>query len=452
MDITSQETIIQQLEGEFKAYELTNPLNTVRYELLKNKFESEYQCIEGPTPALAALVAITVAICTQGLGASLGTSLVAAPGYAVVGSSAAMWNAGVASMCAKTAVSFLSNQGDFGRVIKDISSKQSLKNLVLNIASAGLTAGLADHLKMTTNFKGLGAADELVARLKLAGLREAVSGSCHMIINGENPSDLLRDSWKHIAVDVGGGFAAGKIGDWYNAGQSGAKIGYAEHKTLHMLVGAGIGGILSKDVLQGAITGAISALVTAVVTEIQTDSLYKNLKEDEEIDVQSYLDDMDKITMRSKIIAAVGATLMGHDPNIALKVSDNLVSNNCLPILAAIVVRAAAIQLLKMAAKEGAKKLAKEGGKKALKEAVKESVKKGIKEQGKKTTQKALTKKGAKQGKEHLKKYGKKVHGNSLDYKGDTHVYKIVKNGKIQKYGESTRPCLGKPPIFLVEV
>ena len=79
-----------------------------------------------------------------------------------------------------------------------------------------MTAGLADHLEMTTTFKGMGAADELVARLKLASLREAVSGSCHMVINGENPSDLLRDSWKHVVVDTAGGFAAGKIGDWYH--------------------------------------------------------------------------------------------------------------------------------------------------------------------------------------------------------------------------------------------
>lgn len=357
VDITSQETIIQQLEGEFKAYSLSNPLNQVRYDILKNKFESEYHCVEGPTPALAALVSLTVAVCTQGLGASLGTSLVAAPGYAVVGSSAAMWNAGVSALCAKTAVSFLSNQGDLGKVARDLSSASTIKSLLSSIATAGIAAELTGHLKLATKFDKMGVGQELIGRLKLAALREAVSVGCDSIITGVEVGDRLKNTLAHVVIDTGAGFAAGRIGQMYrgtpvNANVKGQfsssstssstplpKIDYLTHKFLHGTLGAAIGYTMDPST-KGMLSGAAGAVLAEVIAEGLTQNpttyllqegtkakLEGNPIEGKKI-LQHYETTVERNKNLSKIITAAVACFSKLDVDIAHQSSSNALENN----------------------------------------------------------------------------------------------------------------------------
>ena len=218
------------------------------------------------------------------------------------------------------------------------------------------------------------------------------------------------------------------------------------------MLGAGLGAASSAfhkgDILEGAASGALGGALSESVmklmeNDIQTaiDEAHDNCHTKEER-LEFLNEFMRKKTDMSVLLSTCVATLLDLDPSMTEFTARNALENNCL-----LQVAGAALTIWEMydtyqetgdfgeVLKTGAVGIgATIIGAKGLQAGAK--LVKGFSSL---TAKKGLSKLAYKQGKVHLKKHEKKVHGNSLNYKGDTHVYKIVKNGKIQKYGESTR-------------
>ena len=140
-------------------------------------------------------------------------------------------------------------------------------------------------------------------------------------LNGENPSDLLRDSWKHIAVDTAGGFLAGKIGDWYGNGD----LNFITHKLAHTALGAGIG-LIQGDIVSGAM-GALLAETIADLAQEDVQTVAKRVHEkakeqNVEFGSKAYHELVQKEALTtvnfSKIATATALALSGQNVHIGM--------------------------------------------------------------------------------------------------------------------------------------
>ncbi|HEZ3128465.1 TPA: DUF637 domain-containing protein, partial [Neisseria meningitidis] len=89
---------------------------------------------EGLTEAGAAIIALAVTVVTSGAGtgAVLGLN----------GAAAAATDAAFASLASQASVSFINNKGDVGKTLKELGRSSTVKNLVV----AAATAGVADKI------------------------------------------------------------------------------------------------------------------------------------------------------------------------------------------------------------------------------------------------------------------------------------------------------------------
>jgi filamentous hemagglutinin len=95
----------------------------------------------GLTPAGAALLTIAVAAYTGGVGSNLlgGTAATTTSAATLAGSTtlATAVNAGFASLASQAAVSMANNGGDIGKTLEQLGKEESIKNLLLTMATAG---------------------------------------------------------------------------------------------------------------------------------------------------------------------------------------------------------------------------------------------------------------------------------------------------------------------------
>ena len=106
----------------------------------------------GLTKEGAAVVVIVVTVLTagwgSGLGGVVGGGVEAATGSAVAGAVAsAATAAAVTTLASQAAVSLINNQGDVGKTLQDLGSKESVKQLVTSMLTAGLTQGVTQALQ-----------------------------------------------------------------------------------------------------------------------------------------------------------------------------------------------------------------------------------------------------------------------------------------------------------------
>ena len=134
---------------------LAGKIDWQRIEETHKKWDYSQQ---GLTPAAAVVIAIVVAFFTAGAGtAALGTTTATAAGgttTALAGTTLAttvtvggaatyttagvVLNAAVSTLASQAAVSLINNRGDLGQTLKDLGSKENIKQLALSIVTAGV--------------------------------------------------------------------------------------------------------------------------------------------------------------------------------------------------------------------------------------------------------------------------------------------------------------------------
>jgi hypothetical protein len=164
------DTLSQQPGLSYLSQLQNNPnVNWSQIQLAKDQWSYSQQ---GLTPAGAALLAIAIAVYTGGMGAELfGTTTSAAGAAGAAGASTtalagttlatttaatataasvttytaagAALNAGFGALVSTAGISFVNNGGDIGQTLKDMGSKDNVKNLLIAMGTGGVGASVA---------------------------------------------------------------------------------------------------------------------------------------------------------------------------------------------------------------------------------------------------------------------------------------------------------------------
>ena len=197
---------------------------------------------QGLTPAGAALLSIAVAVASGGAAAGFVHSL----GF--TGATAAGMTAGMTAMASSAAVSFVNNGGDIGKTLKDLGSKDSIKNIAL----AMVTAGVLSELNTAMGLDKVTVKDDFTANLGKAVVNNLANAGVTSAITGTSLEDNIKTGLVSAFISAGSGQAANTIGDLTQDSQ-------VLKALAHALAGCMAGGASGGK--QGCESGAIGAVV-----------------------------------------------------------------------------------------------------------------------------------------------------------------------------------------------
>lgn len=262
-----------------------------------------------PTPVVCAL-SIGAGVLTQGLASGL------------VG-------VGLGSLSSTAVYATLTGHDPF----KAVTSKESLKNLAVQVATAGIT----DHLSQSLKVNVAPGSKSFVDHLKGNTLRAAVNSSLKIALGDRDINGILVNAVKGIGVNSVAGLAANQIGSARGIGQ----LDSFTHKALHGVIG-GVSGYALRGNEEAIISGAVSAIASEVAFEImvpkekiETRTLEIAIKEisrgnNNPQDIQNkVLESFHQEREIAKATAVVASTSLNKEPDIAYQIASNAVDNNC---------------------------------------------------------------------------------------------------------------------------
>lgn len=337
--------------------ELVNRKDVDWQTILLTQKDWDYKS-QGLTGAGAAIIALIVAIATYGAGvAALGTTTVAASGGATTvtvgtttvavgagGSATAfgstvlatttaagvttytttglMINAALTSLASQTSVSLVNNQGDVAKTLKDLGSKDSVKNLATSVVTAGLLdkiGGTAtmESLKMLGNTPDI--LMNLAAKTATAIIETTVKTGINSAITGESFSEGLDD----LLYQSLGTAIQGTMANHIHLNKEIISDGLMKNilsQVAHATAGC-TGGVIGGG---ECVAGAIGAAVGESVAEY----------------MKQYSSDQKLITNISNAMAVTIAAASGYDTAIAQQASETAVTNNAfwVPLIAAVTI------------------------------------------------------------------------------------------------------------------
>ncbi|WP_192888530.1 DUF637 domain-containing protein [Neisseria meningitidis] len=252
---------------------------------------------EGLTEAGAAIIALAVTVVTSGAGtgAVLGLN----------GAAAAATDAAFASLASQASVSFINNKGDVGKTLKELGRSSTVKNLVV----AAATAGVADKIGASAlnNVSDKQWINNLTVNLANAGSAALINTA----VNGGSLKDNLEANILAALVNTAHGEAASKIKQLDQH--------YIAHKIAHAIAGCAAAAANKGKCQDGAIGAAVG--------EIVGEALVKNTDFSDMTPEQLDLE-VKKITAYAKLAAGTVAGVTGGDVNTAAQTAQNAVENN----------------------------------------------------------------------------------------------------------------------------
>lgn len=321
--------------------ELVNRKDVDWQQVLLAQKDWDYKS-QGLTGAGAAIIAIIVAVLTYGAGtaligttaaagagtttAAVGTTTVAAAGGGTITTfggmtlatttaagvttyttTGIMVNAALTSLATQASIGLVNNQGNVAQTLKDLGSKDTVKNLATSVVTAGLLDKIGGSNWMQ-QFNGTGVTDRIVTNL----VNSTGSALVSTAINGGDLNDNLQTA-------LLGGFATaiqGYLSNNISGIQQGSNfdLDYILHKVAHAAAGC-LAGSIQKDCAAGAIGAALGEVFADTITGNKydyTDAQLKAIKEG------------------SKALAATVAAYAGYDVNIAISSADTALTNNWL--------------------------------------------------------------------------------------------------------------------------
>lgn len=259
---------------------------------------------EGLTGAGAAIIVIIVTVLTYGGGTA------AAAGAGVSWGSAG--SAALTSLKAQAAISLVNNKGDIGKTVKDLGSKETVKNMavaaVTQFAMEGINTAWSDTLNSTgitptkfTNFINDSA--------QVVGKSLVEAG-----INGGSFSEALEGNFLNLLSSTLQANLSSQIKIFES---DTLDTNYFIHKVLHGLAGCASAAIKSNDCGSGAFGSALGEMIVE-----QLPSPDPNLPLAEFQQKQSQLKELSKLA-----VASVSA-YAGLDVNVATQSAELAIANN----------------------------------------------------------------------------------------------------------------------------
>ncbi|MBJ9705365.1 DUF637 domain-containing protein [Acinetobacter calcoaceticus] len=314
--------------------ELVNRKDVDWQQVLLTQKDWDYKS-QGLTGAGAAIIVIIVAVLTYGAGTALiGTTTAAGAGTttAAVGTTTAaaagggtittfggmtlatttaagvttytttgiMVNAALTSLASQASVSLINNQGNVTQTLKDLGSKDTVKNL----ATAVVTAGLMSQVSTALNLKP----DSTILSDRLVNNFTSSVGST-LVQTAINGGDLE----ENLKVALLSGLAGALQGQMAQNIKGLEDINYIAHKLAHALAGC-IAGAIQGQCQAGAIGGAVGEIV-AGFTPPSSGLLYTE-------------EEKQKILMVGQLTSGIIAAYAGYDVNVASNSANIALTNN----------------------------------------------------------------------------------------------------------------------------
>uniref|UniRef100_UPI0013E08514 DUF637 domain-containing protein n=1 Tax=Neisseria meningitidis TaxID=487 RepID=UPI0013E08514 len=292
---TQIETLTKQPEYAYlKQLQVAKNINWNQVQLAYDKWDYKQ---EGLTEAGAAIIALAVTVVPSGAGpgAVLGLN----------GAAAAATDAAFASLASQASVSFINNKGNIGNTLKELGRSSTVKNLVV----AAATAGVADKIGASAlnNVSDKQWINNLTVNLANAGSAALINTA----VNGGSLKDNLEANILAALVNTAHGEAASKIKQLDQH--------YIVHKIAHAIAGCAAAAANKGKCQDGAIGAAVG--------EIVGEALVKNTDFSDMTPEQLDLE-VKKITAYAKLAAGTVAGVTGGDVNTAAQTAQNAVENN----------------------------------------------------------------------------------------------------------------------------
>ncbi|HFC7392323.1 TPA: DUF637 domain-containing protein [Neisseria meningitidis] len=294
---TQIETLTKQPEYAYlKQLQVAKNINWNQVQLAYDKWDYKQ---EGLTEAGAAIIALAVTVVTSGAGtgAVLGLN----------GAAAAATDAAFASLASQASVSFINNKGDVGKTLKELGRSSTVKNLVV----AAATAGVADKIGASAlnNVSDKQWINNLTVNLANAGSAALINTA----VNGGSLKDNLEANILAALVNTAHGEAASKIKQLDQH--------YIAHKIAHAVAGCAAAAANKGKCQDGAIGAAVGEIVGEALVK-NTDFSRMSATEIEKAKA--------KITAYSKLVAGTASAVVGGDVNTAANAAQIAVENNTL--------------------------------------------------------------------------------------------------------------------------
>ncbi len=294
---TEIEKLAKQPEYAYlKQLQVAKNVNWNQVQLAYDKWDYKQ---EGLTRAGAAIIALAVTVVTSGAGtgAVLGLN----------GAAAAATDAAFASLASQASVSFINNKGDVGKTLKELGRSSTVKNLVV----AAATAGVADKIGASAlnNVSDKQWINNLTVNLANAGSAALINTA----VNGGSLKDNLEANILAALVNTAHGEAASKIKQLDQH--------YIAHKIAHAVAGCAAAAANKGKCQDGAIGAAVGEIVGEALVK-NTDFSRMSATEIEKAKA--------KITAYSKLVAGTASAVVGGDVNTAANAAQIAVENNTL--------------------------------------------------------------------------------------------------------------------------
>ncbi|HEZ6767762.1 TPA: DUF637 domain-containing protein [Neisseria meningitidis] len=294
---TQIETLTKQPEYAYlKQLQVAKNINWNQVQLAYDRWDYKQ---EGLTEAGAAIIALAVTVVTSGAGtgAVLGLN----------GAAAAATDAAFASLASQASVSFINNKGDVGKTLKELGRSSTVKNLVV----AAATAGVADKIGASAlnNVSDKQWINNLTVNLANAGSAALINTA----VNGGSLKDNLEANILAALVNTAHGEAASKIKQLDQH--------YIAHKIAHAVAGCAAAAANKGKCQDGAIGAAVGEIVGEALVK-NTDFSRMSATEIEKAKA--------KITAYSKLVAGTASAVVGGDVNTAANAAQIAVENNTL--------------------------------------------------------------------------------------------------------------------------
>ncbi|HEZ2688888.1 TPA: DUF637 domain-containing protein [Neisseria meningitidis] len=294
---TEIEKLAKQPEYAYlKQLQVAKNINWNQVQLAYDRWDYKQ---EGLTEAGAAIIALAVTVVTSGAGtgAVLGLN----------GAAAAATDAAFASLASQASVSFINNKGNIGNTLKELGRSSTVKNLVV----AAATAGVADKIGASAlnNVSDKQWINNLTVNLANAGSAALINTA----VNGGSLKDNLEANILAALVNTAHGEAASKIKQLDQH--------YIVHKIAHAIAGCAAAAANKGKCQDGAIGAAVGEIVGEALVK-NTDFSRMSATEIEKSKA--------KITAYSKLVAGTASAVVGGDVNTAANAAQIAVENNTL--------------------------------------------------------------------------------------------------------------------------
>ncbi|HEZ0529644.1 TPA: S-layer family protein, partial [Neisseria meningitidis] len=294
---TEIEKLAKQPEYAYlKQLQVAKNINWNQVQLAYDRWDYKQ---EGLTEAGAAIIALAVTVVTSGAGtgAVLGLN----------GAAAAATDAAFASLASQASVSFINNKGNIGNTLKELGRSSTVKNLVV----AAATAGVADKIGASAlnNVSDKQWINNLTVNLANAGSAALINTA----VNGGSLKDNLEANILAALVNTAHGEAASKIKQLDQH--------YIVHKIAHAIAGCAAAAANKGKCQDGAIGAAVGEIVGEALVK-NTDFSRMSATEIEKAKA--------KITAYSKLVAGTASAVVGGDVNTAANAATVAVENNSL--------------------------------------------------------------------------------------------------------------------------